>query len=297
MTKKSAASSAKSKTREAITPAKTVVKPVPTVWQLTRQSLAVLWQRRGLFGGIMIVYGLLLLVLVQGIVGTAAKRSAESDGIEGTITNFFKLASNTGSSANAGQNAYQFFVVVIVSLAVIWALRHVLADPKVKVRIRDAFYKGMYPLVPFILVLLVISLQLIPLGIGATLYGWVVNTGIAVNPIEHILWGGLSLAIASLSFYFLTSSIFGLYIATLPDMTPLKALKAARKLVAGRRWLSLRKLLFLPLLLLVAGAVIMVPIIIVVPPISAWVFFVLSLLALLLVHSYLYNVYRGFIGE
>ena len=56
--------------------------------------------------------------------------------------------------------------------------------------------------------------------------------------------------------------MFALYIVTLPDMTPMKALRSARELVRYRRWTVLRKVLFLPLMLLVVAAIIMVPIII-----------------------------------
>jgi hypothetical protein len=54
----------------------------------------------------------------------------------------------------------------------------------------------------------------------------------------------------------------------------------------------LRKILFLPLALLLAGAIVMVPAIVVVTPLAPWVFFVLTVFAVVAVHGYMYTLYR-----
>jgi hypothetical protein len=89
-----------------------------------------------------------------------------------------------------------------------------------------------------------------------------------------------------------SSSIFALYIVTLPDVTPMQALRSARELVRYRRWSIARKVLFLPVSLLVIAAVIMVPVILLVTPASEWVFFILSMLSIAVIHSYMYSLYR-----
>lgn len=93
---------------------------------------------------------------------------------------------------------------------------------------RDSYYKGMYPLVPFMLVLLVIGLQLIPLVFGNLIYSSVLQNGLAITVIEKVIWLFLFLMLALLSGYMMISSLFSLYIVTLPDMTPLRALRSAR---------------------------------------------------------------------
>ena len=75
-------------------------------------------------------------------------------------------------------------------------------------------------------------------------------------------------------------------------MTPFKALRSARQLVRGRRLAVLRKLLFLPLALFVIAIIIMVPVILVVAPVAQWLFFFLTMCALVVVHTYMYTVYR-----
>lgn len=90
----------------------------------------------------------------------------------------------------------------------------------------------------------------------------------------------------------ITASVFALYIATLPDMTPLRAYRSARQLVYGRRLLIWRKFLFLPAALLVLAAVIEVPFILFITPLAVWTFFIVGVVALPVVHGYLYSLYR-----
>jgi hypothetical protein len=95
----------------------------------------------------------------------------------------------------------------------------------------------------------------------------------------------------------LSSSLFALYIVTLPDMTPLTALRSARQLVRYRRWTVLRKIFWLPVALLILAAVIMVPIIIWLTAIAQWVFFLLTMFSLVATHAYMYNLYRELLHE
>ena len=88
------------------------------------------------------------------------------------------------------------------------------------------------------------------------------------------------------------SSLFALYIVTLPNVTPMKALRSARQLVLHRRFLVLRKILFMPLALLVLGAIIMIPLIIFLTFAAEWIFFLLSMFVLTVVHAYMYTLYR-----
>jgi len=185
---------------------------------------------------------------------------------------------------------YQSILLLVCSLAFIWALRQTLA--KQKVRVKDSFYRGMYPLVPFVLVCMLISLQIVPLVVGGSLYSLVITNGIAVQVWEKVLWLTLFVVLAWWSLRMVTASIFALYIVTLPDMTPLRAYRSARQLVHRRRLLIWRKLTFLVVALLLLAIVIELPLILFLTPLATWVFFVLSMAALPIVHGYLYNLYR-----
>ena len=54
----------------------------------------------------------------------------------------------------------------------------------------------------------------------------------------------------------------------------------------------MRRLLVLPFCLLVIGGAIVMPLIVVAPVLAEWVFYFLSSVGLLVVHSYLYHLYR-----
>lgn len=274
-------------------------KALPSVWTLTKSAAALIWRNRLLFLGITAVYALLTLVLVglASNVDVASLKQSFS-GNSSIVTNlnvFLNLLGSSGNSSNAAAGAYQFILAIIASLAVIWALRQVVAG--VTIRIRDSYYKGMYAFVPFILVLLLIGLQLLPLLVGSAIYVQVMGNGIAVVMFEKILWGILFGLSALVSIYLISSSIFALYIVTLPDMTPFKALRSAHGIVKGRRVVLIRKILFLPLLLFILSAVLMLPFIIWMTALAQAAFFIISMLVLLVVHSYFFTLYRELINE
>lgn len=269
-------------------------------FRLLARAISLIRLHWRLFLGITLVYGFLTVILVRGVGGgidLASLKSSLKGGLGGNYSDlatgaalFSYLLGSAGSSTTPAGGTYQTLLTILISLVVIWALRQVLADKAI--RVRDAFYRGTYPLIPFILVLLVIGLQLIPLAVGSWLYTTVVGNGIAVNGLEKLLWALVFFLLSLLSLYMLCSSLFALYIVTLPDMTPMKALRSARELVRHRRFLVLRKILFLPFALLVIGAVIMIPLILFITPLAQWIFFALTMAVIIIVHSYMYTLYR-----
>ncbi len=301
--KKSASRTLKTKPYRTFRSSKRIrhAKPIlPPARKLFRASLKVLSKNWKLFLSIVAAYFVLTIVMVQrlGIEGgiSEAKLTLQDvfAGNGGTLltglTLFGYLVSSTGATANETASLYQTILLIVTSLALIWSLRQVQAGNKVQAR--EAFYKGMYPLIPFVLVFLVIVLQLLPLVIGNWLYSVVVSGGIAVTMAEKTLWIILVVLLSLLSLYMLSSSVFALYISTLPDMTPMKALRSARELVRHRRGVVLRRVLFLPLVMVVVAAIIMIPVIIFITPVAEWLFFGLNMLGLAVVHSYMYSLYR-----
>jgi hypothetical protein len=93
----------------------------------------------------------------------------------------------------------------------------------------------------------------------------------------------------------LSATVFAPYIVTLPGMAPWQAVKSSKDIVRGRRGNILLKLFFLPVGLLVVSAVIMVPLTLLLTPIAAVVYFVLTIAGILVVHSYMYALYRELI--
>jgi hypothetical protein len=253
-----------------------------------------------LFAGVTAFYLLLTILLVKGL-GISTGLDEVKDILQETfagsgselltgLTLFGVLLGSAGSSSSDAGATYQSILLIVFSVVLIWVLRQTFAGKKVTVK--DGFYRGVYPLIPFVLVLLVVGLQLIPLAAASSLYSIVIGGGLAVTMTETVLWFLLFLGLATLSLYLISSSLFALYIVTLPDMTPLAALRTARDLVRYRRWEIMRKVLFLPVALLVLAGLIMLPLILYATPIAEWIFFVLNMATLVVVHTYMYSLYR-----
>lgn len=273
---------------------------LPNAFKVSKAAALVLWQNKTLFIAIALIYGILNIILVRGLAGSVdvgSLRDQLNQAFNGhlghfaaNLTVFAVLIGSSGNGTSTDAGAWQLFLILIMSLVVIWSLRQRLAGTEI--RVRDGFYHGVYPLIPFVLVLIVIGIQLLPLVIGASLYSIIISGGIAVTAIEKIACLLILILLAAWSFYMVCSSVFALYIVTLPDMTPMKALRSARELVRYRRWTILRKILYLPIVLLIIAALIVVPIIIVAAPAAQWVVFALSMIAIIVVHAYMYTLYR-----
>jgi hypothetical protein len=279
---------------------------IQSSWKITKRTMSLVRDNWKLIGGIVLVYGVIDIILVRGITGGADVRELKQEfnqlfhGTLGHVATGFSIfallvTSSTSASASTSSSAYESFLILAVSLALIWAYRQVLAGKKV--RIRDSFYRGMYPIIPFILVLGVVALELLPLVGGGWLYSIVLENGIAVNGPEQLLCFLIFVAFVMLSIYMVCSSVFALYIVTLPDMTPLKALRTARQLVRYRRWSVMRKFLFLPFILLLLSSLFMFPFILFLAVAAQWIFFGLTMFMLAAAHGYMYTLYRELLRE
>lgn len=282
---------------------KVIVSPkknLPKARNLFVQSTRHILKNKRIFFGITGIYLLLTILLVKGLSGSneiPELKQTLQEALGGTTGQlaastaiFGLLLGNTTVVNSEVAGTYQSILLIVTSLAIIWALRQTHANKSIW--IREAYYRGMYPLIPFLAVLFVIGLQLLPLAAASWLFNITVVAGLAVTTIEQVVWIILCFLLALLSLYMVSSSVFALYVVTLPDMTPMRALRSTRELVRQRRWEILRKVLFLPLMLLIIGAVIMLPLILYLTPLAEWAFFVLSMFALGLSHSYMYSLYR-----
>jgi hypothetical protein len=273
---------------------------LPGSFKLLKGALGIMRRNWKVFLGIILIYGFFNLVLVQSFAGgdldrtknllEASSENSSWGAFASGMMLFVYMAASSGNVNSDVAGAYQLILTVTTSLALIWALRQVYAEKKI--RIRDAFYRGMYPLIPFILVLFVATLHLIPVVIGGFLYNLVSSSGIAVSGIEGVLWGTIFFLLGLVTLYLLSSALMALYIVCLPEMTPMTALKSARELVRFRRWAIMRRIIFLPIFLLVGAMLVILPMIFISPPLAGFFFFLSSMAGLPIIHSYIYRLYR-----
>lgn len=273
---------------------------LPKARKLFFRSIKLLFRNWRLMGGIMLVYLVLSLVFVHGFSSQLGLGDIKMylDTVFGTgfgyvITGFSVfnlLLNNLGSASSDVAGAYAATLLIVMSLVIIYALRQILSNTKTTVK--QSFYRSMYPLIPFLLVLMVVGVQILPIAADTYIYNLAVKQGVAVSFIEKAFLFTFFGFMALWSLYMVSSSLFALYIVALPDVLPRDALRAAHKLVHLRRWMVMRKILYLLVMLLVTAVIILFPIIIWVPVAAEWVFFVLTLFAVMLIHTYLYSLYR-----
>lgn len=279
---------------------------VANVLMLTKQAAALPWLHWEIFGGILLVYILINLLLVGGVGATTGDLQSVKSSLGDVFTGHFSevttgftlfafLVSSSGGTAGGVASAYQTVLILVTSLAVIWSLRQVYS--KVPIRVRDAYYNGLTPIVTFVLVMLYVGLQLVPAAVGGFAFSALVGGGVLTEWYEQVPVGVVSLGLICLSLYWFISSVFSLYIITLPGMSPMEAIRSSKNIVRGRQVLVLRKLLFLPLSLAVITTVFMVPMTLFATSIAPFVFYLITSVAIVYIHSYMYSLYRELIVE
>ena len=244
---------------------------------------------------------IIYIVLVQALSAPLSAVSIKDSflsAFENQLTASFNtfsyiLSNNTTNSSNATSGIYQVVLILLFSLVFIYVFRK--AFKKQNTTVKESMYQSMYPLIPYLVVLFIILLELIPMDLGLVLYSLVTSGGIINNIVEQIIFSILLVGFIGFSLYLLSNSIVSLYIVTLKDMTPLNSLRSAKQLVVGRRFSVILTILLLPVILLLVAVVVLIPLIMLIPALASWTYFILLIIALPIVHSYLYSLYRELI--
>ncbi len=274
-------------------------KNIPNSFKLTGMVFTTIRAYWKTLGGIVLVYLILNIIFASGISNLSGAVSNIKDNLQTSggqhfwdaVSGFGSLVGSSGASSSQTASILQSILIILSSLVIIWALRQLLAGNSIGVK--QAYYHAMAPLVPFLLIIVVIFIQLLPVTIGSVIIGAVLsaifNTGAALTAALVLIFS----ALAIWSFYMISSSIFALYIVTLPEMEPRQALRSAKNLVKFRRWQLMRRVIFLPIFILLAMAILVVPLILFASFLVAPIFYALSMAAILFIHTYLYSLYRS----
>lgn len=274
--------------------------PIVSSRIILQRSFKIILANKKALLGILIVYALINMTLVRGFAsplniaelkqGLQDTFGQTPDGITlvGTVFSALLGTSNAANSETAA--LYQNILFILVSLAIIWVFRQSAAGKKPTTK--EAFYNAFYPLIQFLLVLLVMVLQLAPAYFGTFVYGLVTSGGLAISGLEQGIWLLFLGLLITLSLYMICSSLFALYIVTLPNMQPMQALRSSRQLVFSRRLSVFRKLVILPLVAFLLLVILVVPTIYFIPIIAPWLYFVLTLASIVFLHAFLFTLYR-----
>ncbi len=280
-----------------------VSKNLPTVRRLILDTCLHMWRYRKIFVGLIFVNFLLNLVLVKGLssaldIPSLKDELQQSSALSGVAMNAVLLGIVTSSGTEGiseVSNLYQTQITIISILAFIWLFRETYEHTAKKkvVKLKQPFYEGMAPLIQFLLLLMLIGLQLLPMVAGVGIFSLVQVNGLAVTAIETTVWAILALSLSLVSFYLLSPSVFSLYIVTLPKHTPLTAYKSAKSVVAFRRWTIIRKLFYFMIIIGLIYLAVLFGCIVLIPSLTEWVMLFLSSLILPLTIGCGYKLYRS----
>lgn len=207
------------------------------------------------------------------------------------ISSLAGVVSSYRPSGSEQANILSSVLVVLFSLIYIWAIRALSMGKKI--RARDALYSGTSNLFPFMFMIVIFALQLLPLTLATVAYN------IGDNGLVFIYWYERTAAlislglIALLTLYFSSNSLMALYACTIQGVYPIPVMRSTRNLVRFQRFrilvnlisgIALMLFLYLCLLLLVVTYI---------PKFTPWMLDLFNVLSLPIIHTYLYKMYRS----
>ncbi len=274
---------------------------LPSAYSLTKQSVLTMFKFRQPLIGIVIIYLLLNAFLASGI----GNINSDIDSIKAELNNsapithpvangvfgFLQLTASSGVTGSGAGSVFQAALLIVISLAIIWSLRQLMAGNKIN--LKQSFYSSMAPLIPFLLIIGVMVIQLLPITLGSAVVSSVVASLGSVSVFWTVFFAIILGSLLAWSLYMLSATILAMYIVTLPNWEPIKSLRSARNLVRFRRWLILRKILVLPILVVGAMYLVILPLILYATFLVTPVFYIMGVLGLLFTHTYLYSLYRS----
>lgn len=166
-----------------------------------------------------------------------------------------------GLSGESSESAAVFAVLIflILWLVTIFILRQRLAGHKIK--LRDALYNAMTPLLSSFVVFVVAVIQCVPIFLLIIVYSAAVSTEFLATPFYALVFFIFAALMILLSGYLLSSSLMALIAVSAPGLYPMRALRTASELMMGRRMKFILRLVSLILILAITWVVVMLPLI------------------------------------
>jgi len=290
----------KPKATKNATKSKKIISPISSSMVLLKKTLRIIGFQKKFFSISIAVYALLSALLVVNVHAFNNVRNLKSAYMHGLLTigkNLSASLSTLGSlsgtvtkSNNSASSVIQFLLFLLFSLMFIRAIRE--ANKARKLKFFEGLYSSGFPLIQFLFVIIILAFETLPIIIAIYIFQTIFSNGIAASEVEKVIWFIVCLAIILLGVFLLISSIFSLFIVTLPGMRPLSSIKSSWKLVQSRRLIIARKIISMVICLFIGLGLLALILVWLVPVISAWVLLILGLVSFLLTYTYLYTLYR-----
>ena len=273
---------------------------VPTSWRLTKQSVQFFLKYFWVFFGAMLLQFAVYMLFVHG------PTDFNLTNVQETIKSFFGNDTHSAASTFAllgtvigaqtqrsGAAAFNFVIYLSMSLAYIWMIRAL--SSKKPFRLRDAFYNGMTPVIPVIIILLTISVQLLPFTIASYIYTVGRTQGVFISGLEDLVFFLIALACGLLSFCWITPSVIAIYGVTLPNMYPLHTITLTRQIIKYRRLQVFRRVIALPIIIALLFFALLLLLLRLYPQGGIWFVQLFPIFVLPLIHIYLFKLYKALI--
>jgi len=276
--------------------------------------LRILWNRKWVYLRLILTLSVMTVIFIGALqVSNLTSANGVLDSLNSGGNVFgpvMRAALTVGTSFTGALNSnlsdvqyiYVSVLVILGLLTVVWLLRHQLAGNKLKVR--DGLYNSAGPIAAEYVLLGVGIAQIIPAAVAMLIYVTATASGLIDGGIETALFSVALFLIIVLTLYFMTTTLFAMFIATIPGTYPMKAYKAARKIVSGQRLRLLLRLSWMLILVLIASFLVLVPIVIIANSVgggNSWVIPIAYQLAIItsIVYStaYGYLLYRRMIDD
>lgn len=270
-------------------------------WYVAR----VLWSKKWLYIRLLVLFVFLSTVAVGAAQVTNLGSINEVIGMKDVVDiigpvyrALITVGAAIGGALNGSLSDVQWLLLsslcIVAMLTTVWLLRQQLAGNKVK--LRDGVYNAMAPLAAEYVLLVIAGLQLIPLALTALVYVTATTNGLLEGGIETAMFSLAFGLVIVLTLYFMTTTIFAMFITTIQGTYPIKAYKAARKIVAGQRLRLLLRLLFMLIAMALTWFMVLIPIVIVTNSLNAGSTIVIPIAFQIMVGgSFIYGIAYGYL--
>ncbi len=273
-------------------------KPIPTSWALTKESFRFFTQNFWIFFWMICIHAGLYGALVYGPTDINVSEIQDTlkaafgtnpNSLEGTAVAVGSLIG--ASTQRQGAAFYNFLIVLLMSLSLVWVIRHLLA--KQRFTIRDGFYNGPRPAIPVVLLLFVMMIQALPFTIASYVYVIGRTSGTFITGWEDLTFFLIALFCGLFSLYLMTPAIMSLYAVTLPNMYPLKTLRMSKQIVQFRRFEVFRRIFALPFIVALLFFAILLILLRLYPEGGIWFVRIFPIVILPMIHIYLFKLYKS----
>lgn len=208
-----------------------------------------------MFGLLVVIYALIMAIL--GAITTQETYDSIDALLRGAAGDFFgkgigqigqaglvALSAFASSAGNLQPDAHVYLILslILAWLSTVWLLREIMLGRKPK--LRDGLYNSGAPLLSTLGVVIVLVVQLLPIGLIVLAYAALSSVGFIEDGFGSMLFWLIAAIITALVLYWITSTIIALVVVTLPGIYPLRAVKLSGDLVVGRRLRVMYRLLW-----------------------------------------------------